>query len=312
MLVVGPNLSLDETVGVAALRVGTIHRVSEILRLAGGKGANVARAARVLGAAPLLVGFAGGPSGDLLRHLLDADSLAHRLVATRGATRTCFTIADGATGAQTEFYGAGTPVSGDEVAALVRTAEEQMGGQDWVVLTGSLPPGAPADLYAQLIVLARQHGARTLLDARGAALRAGIAARPDIVKVNAGELGDVIGAAPDASRTPAEVAASAEQVIAGGVPAALTTLGREGAVLVAPGLRWHLRVPDREAVSPVGSGDAAAAGMVAALARGADPLAAARAAVAAGTANALHLGAGRFTRAEYDAALAACQGAEVG
>jgi 1-phosphofructokinase family hexose kinase len=303
MLVVGPNLSLDETIAVPELRVGTIHRVGEILRLAGGKGANVARALGVLGGAPLLVGFAGGAPGALLARYLDADGIAHRLVRMGGATRTCFTIADASSGAQTEFYGAGTHVSQDEVAALLQTVAALLDGHAWVVLTGSLPPGAPEDLYAQLIELARQHGVRALLDARGAALRAGIAAHPDIVKVNARELSDATETSP---HTPAEVAACAAQLTASGISATLTTLGREGAVLVTPDRRWHIRAPAHEVVSPVGSGDAAAAAMIAALEHGGDLLAAGRAAVAAGTANALHLGAGCFTRAEFDAILTAC------
>ena len=308
VLVVGPNLSLDETVAVPALHPGTIHRVGEILRLAGGKGANVARSLSVLGVRPHLVGFAGGPTGDLLTDLLDGDGISHALVRTRGATRTCFTIADATSGAQTEFYGAGSPVTEDEVSALLRAATERLDGQDWVVVTGSLPPGTPEHLYAELIVLARQRGVRTLLDAKGAALTAGIAARPDVVKVNSGELAGVFGLTPCA---PEDVAACADQLLARGVAVSLTTLGRDGAVLVAPAVREHVRHPDRQVVSPVGSGDAAAAGMVAALARGAYAREAALAAVAAGTANALHLGAARFSREDYDSILAECTQTEL-
>jgi tagatose 6-phosphate kinase len=308
MLVVGPNLSLDETVAVSELRVGTIHRVPEILRLAGGKGANVARALRVLGADPLLVGFVGGAPGALVESYLDADGIAHRLAHASEPTRTCFTVADAASGLQTEFYGAGPPVSEDEVAALLRIAAASLGGRRWLVVTGSLPRGAPVDLYAQLIHLARQHGVHTLLDARGAALKAGIAACPDVVKINVGELGDATGALPS---TPHEIAACAAQLVASGVGMIVTTLGKDGAVLVAPSVRWHVRAPARPVVSPVGSGDAAAAGLVLALDRGEDPVTATRAAVAAGTANALHLGAGRFTRPEFDEILAECAAMEL-
>jgi 1-phosphofructokinase family hexose kinase len=304
MLVVGPNLSIDQTVAVAHLEVGTIHRVPSILRLAGGKGTNVARALRTLGEKPLLCGFTGGPTGKLLTAYLRAEGIAHRLVPTRGETRVCFSIADEATGAQTEFYEAGAPVSDEEIAALVATAEASLAGQGWLILTGSLPVGAPADLYARLIALARSRGMRTLLDARGAALAAGLAERPDVVKVNRGELAEYLERAPG---TPGEVAEAAAAVAdrLGGI--AIITQGSEGAVAAGPEGRWRVSPPAVRARSPVGAGDSAAAGVVAGLARGLALPDAVRLGVATGTASALHLGAARFPRAEVDAIHAGCQ-----
>src|SRR2546430_5538404 len=43
---------------------------------------------------------------------------------------------------------------------------------------GSLPPGVPDTLYADLIAIARQYKTRAVLDASGAALREGLPARP--------------------------------------------------------------------------------------------------------------------------------------
>jgi tagatose 6-phosphate kinase len=303
MLVVCPNLSLDESVSVPNLNVGTIRRVDSILRLAGGKGANVARAMRVLGTDALLIGFAGGAPGELLARYLDSDNIAHVLVPVRGDTRTCFTIADEQSGKQTELYGAGPEVNAQEVDSLLHAVGEHLKGHRWMIVTGSPPPAARVDLYADIIRLAKRHGVRTLIDANGPALEAGIAAAPDIVKVNAQELGGATGTQPS---TPREVAAAAERLFKSGVGAALITLGSEGAVLVAQDIRRHVRSPRRKVVSPVGSGDAAAAAMLVALDRGDGLELAARAAVAAGTANAMHLGAGRFTWAEYEEILAQC------
>jgi 1-phosphofructokinase family hexose kinase len=305
MLVVGPNLSVDQTVGVPRLVVGSIHRVPAILRLAGGKGGNVARALRILGADPLLIGFAGGPAGAQLEAYLRDAGVAHHLVPTGGETRVCFSIADEATGEQTEFYEAGAPVTEDEVAALLAALAAHLDGRRWVVLTGSLPRGAPADLFARCSAIAHHAGAGVLLDARGPALAAGIAARPDLLKVNRGELSEYAGAPLD---TPEQVAAAAAAAIAPHAGSAIITLGAQGAVAVsgADGARWLVAPPALRVVSPVGSGDAAAAGAALALEAGADLLDAARMAVAAGTANALHLGGSRFTPEEFRQALAGC------
>ncbi len=305
-LVFGPNLSIDMTVAVPHLEVGAIHRVPQILRLAGGKGANLARALRILGGEPLLVGFAGGPAGEQLRAYLAADGIAHRLVSIAGETRACFSISDEATGAQTEFYEAGPQVTEAEVAALLAIAEASLPGAGWAALAGSLPRGAPAGIYAQLISAAHRHGVRALLDAKGEALAAGLEAGPDLLKVNRGELEGVVG---HALATPAEVAEAAAGVVrlASGA-AAVITLGAAGAVVVTRDGRWQITPPTGLAiVSPVGSGDAAAAGILAGLGRGLALQEAARLGVAAGTAGALHLGASRFTRDEAEGLVTDCQ-----
>jgi 1-phosphofructokinase family hexose kinase len=303
MLVVGPNLSIDQTVVVPLLRTGEIHRVAEIVRLAGGKGANVARAASILGADPLLVGCVGGPLGDVFAAYLRADGIASDLVRTDGETRVCFSIADDATGQQTEFYEAGAPVSAAECARLLELAAAHVAHHRWVVVTGSLPRGAPEDLYARLVALAHDHGARVLLDARGEALARGVAARPDVVKINRGELAELVGA-PIASPAECARAAAGCAVAPGG--AVIVTDGAAGAVLVSQAGAWHVTPPPVAARSPVGSGDCAAAAIVATMETGEDELAAARWGVAAGTANALHAGAARFTRAEAEQVWAGC------
>ena len=308
MLVVGPNLSVDQTVAVPVLRTGTIHRVPTILRLAGGKGTNLARALRVLDEDSVLVGFAGGPTGQAYAAYLAAEGIRHQLVPTAADTRVCFSIADEATGAQTEFYEAGMPVADAEVAALIATATARMAGMapgDWVALTGSLPPGAPADLYAQLIVSARTHGLRALLDAREPALGPGIAAAPELVKINQDELaawacepgGDIRVLAEMAARALAPHS-SAGVVITRGAQGALA-LAADGSWLVAPPTAGVVR-------SPVGSGDSAAAGLLVGMRHGLSLPEATRLAVAAGTANAAHLGAGRFTAAEVRALAPRC------
>jgi 1-phosphofructokinase family hexose kinase len=299
-LVVGPNLSIDSTVAVPRLDLGRIHRIPAILKLAGGKGANLARALRILGEEPLLVGFAGGPAGEQLRAYLTADGITHRLVPIAGETRACFSISDEATGAQTEFYESGPLVTAEEVRALLAAIEDGFDGVDWMALTGSLPRGVPGDFYAQVIVLARRRGVRTLLDAKEEALAAGVAARPDVLKINRDELEELAGISlPAAPGAVADAAAGVVALEAGAT--AIITLAAGGAVVVARDGRWHIIPPaGLPVMSPVGSGDAAAGGILAGFARGEVLLAAACLGVAAGTAGALHLGGSRFTRAEAE------------
>lgn len=312
MLVIGPNLSIDQTVAVPRLMVGTIHRVPAILRLAGGKGTNLARALRTLGAVPTLCGFVGGPAGEAYRAYLRTEGISHQLIATRAETRVCFSIADEATGEQTEVYEAGAEVTLDEVEALIAAAAacmDTLPEHGWVALAGSLPLGMPDDFYARLVGLARERGLRALLDARGAALGSAIAAGPDVLKINRDELSAWAGTL---ARTPEEVANAGAVALAAGARLAVITMGAAGAVALEGARRWHIAVPIWPVRSPVGSGDSAAAGLLVGLAHGKRLPEAARLAVAAGTANARHLGAGRFNRFEVDELLGQCRIQELG
>lgn len=322
MLVIGPNLAVDQTVAVPRLLPGTIHRVPAVLRLAGGKGTNLARALRTLAADPLLCGFAGGPTGAAYTAYLAAEGVRHRLVATHADMRVCFSIADESTGAQTEVYEQGAEVDADEVATLLDTAaacmDEQMPG-DWVALTGSLPRGVPDDLYARLIALAHARGLLVLLDAREPALAPALAAGPDLLKINREELSAWAGAPSTRRNTPEAVARVADRagrgprtVIKLGAEQVVITLGAEGAIALEYDVAWHIAAPSIAAVSPVGSGDSAAAGLLVGLSHGASLPEATRLAVAAGSANARNVGAGKFTRAEVDDLLPSCRVRKLG
>src|SRR5699024_3533726 len=130
----------------------------------------------------------------------------------------------------------------------------------WVVLAGSLPPGAPADWYAELVAELRGTGARVAVDTSErplAALAAALpGAAPDLVKPNGEELATITGADPQAlERDPAGAALAAEQLVARGVGAVLVTLGAGGAVLVTADGAWHAPAPPTTVVSTVGAGD---------------------------------------------------------
>ena len=66
----------------------------------------------------------------------------------------------------------------DELASVEGTWEAHLDKASWLMLCGSLPPGVPADFYAQLITRARKKGVKTLLDTDGEALSQGVEAEP--------------------------------------------------------------------------------------------------------------------------------------
>ena len=111
--VAGLSPSLDLTYLVDTLRLGQIHRPTEVVRCAGGKPLNMARAATALGAEALVVALLGGPTGASVAAGLARDGVSVVEVATSAETRTCVSIAAADTEALTGVYEYAAPVPSD-------------------------------------------------------------------------------------------------------------------------------------------------------------------------------------------------------
>ena len=291
LLVVAANPSIDRLHEVERLVVGGINRPIRVVPVAGGKGLNVARAAVTLGGAVTVVALVGGRAGTWIADRLAAAGIDASLVEVAAETRTCVTVLDRSSGALTEFYEPGAPLEDGAWERLEVSVVRQLdrGGVGSIAMSGSLPPGAPADGYGRLVRLAAERSVAALVDAHGAPLDAAVAAGPAIVKVNAAEAAGVVGAA---IATADEAVGAARRIAARGAGAVIVTLGAEGAVAIEPGGAWRLRGPARRGDYPVGSGDAFLAGLIVGLSGGATFVESLRLGMAAGAANALAPGAG--------------------
>ena len=159
----------------------------------------------------------------------------------------------------------------------------------WVVLAGSLPPGAPAEWYAEVVRDLRGLDVQVAVDTSGAPLEAVFAhldtAAPDLLKPNGEELASIAGGDPDAIEADPELAASSAAVLVDrGVAAVLATLGASGAVLVTSEGAWHATPPPTTVVSTVGAGDSSLFGYLLGSLRDAEPAERLRLAVAYGSA----------------------------
>lgn len=276
---VAASPSIDRLHVVEALRPGEIHRPEHVVAVAGGKALNAARAAHALGADVHAVALLGGHAGRWVADALEEEGVTCDAVPGPGETRFCLSVSDG--GALTEFYERGPAVTAEHWAALEAATARIAAGARWVGVAGSLPHGAPADVPARLLRVARAAGARVALDVSGDALRLGLEARPDFVKVNAEEAAQLgIG----------EVAALRDA--AGGGAAAITR-GVDGMELATEDGVLHA-APPRLGPYPVGSGDAAFGGFLAELDAGGTWAEALYGAASAASANAQVPGAGRL------------------
>jgi 1-phosphofructokinase family hexose kinase len=210
------------------------------------------------------------------------------VIRTQASTRANLEIISG-DGSVTEILEPGGSVTEGEVERLLTAcaeaiAESPEGTQ--VALSGSLPPGAPNDLYAQIIRLAHDYGCRALLDTSGEALRQGLRAAPDLVKPNRSEASWFAGRSIVNEEGAGLVA---RQLITAGAKSAAISLGADGIIWERSNGEGALmcKPPSVMVRSSVGCGDAALAGFAVAHARGQQDTDLLRLAVACGTANCL-------------------------
>jgi tagatose 6-phosphate kinase len=305
ILVICLNPALDITHYVPAVDWSGVNRPTAVHARPGGKGLNVARTLRALGADVLVLGLAGGITGTGVVAALGELGVPADFTAIGGETRRTFTVVDGRRGGAALFSEAGPAVDEGEFGEFQVQYEKALAGCAAVVLSGSLPPGLPSGSYATLIATAAAAGVPAVLDAHGTALLRGAAAGPAIVKPNLAEL-EALSGRPLATARGADrpaVAAAAGQLRAAGAHAVVASLGAEGLLAVTEDGRWGARPAGPVAGNATGAGDAVTAGLAHGLVLGRPWDERLRHAVALGTAAAAAPAAGEFSPADYAAGL---------
>jgi tagatose 6-phosphate kinase len=255
ILTVTPNVALDITYRVDQLIPGSSHRVRRVEERAGGKGVNVASVLRALGHDTVVLGFVGGATAGAVTTDLAHGGLAHELITVEGPTRRSIAVVDSSNGEATLFNEAGPRVPAtrwDDLEAMLAARLPEAAA---LVVSGSLPPGTDDAACARLVRLAAAYRVTVLVDTVGAALLDAAAAGADIVKPNAGELLDTTGRS--------NVPAAATELRRRGAKAVVVSLGAAGMTAFTPEGSWRAAPPTRLAGNPTGSGDAAAAALIA-------------------------------------------------
>jgi 1-phosphofructokinase len=253
-----PNPSHDRTVALdGPLERGAVIRAGSVSSQAGGKGVNISRASVSAGIPSIAV--LPAPAEDPFVHELLAAGIDCRPVVTDGALRVNITISE-PDGTTTKLNSPGPTVTSAVLTALTESLRRRAGSADWVVLAGSLPPGAPVGWYATLVAQLRDTGARIAVDTSDGPLRAVVdgldVAAPHLMKPNGEELASFTGGDAETLESDPAAAADAARLLVGrGVESVLATLGSRGAVLVTADGSWHATPPPTTVVSTVGAGD---------------------------------------------------------
>jgi 1-phosphofructokinase len=258
------NPSLDRTIEIGSLTRGAVIRAAAAHLDPGGKGVNVSRALLANQVRSCAVVPFGGDEGRRLVSLLQAEGIEMITVPVAGPTRSNVTLAE-PDGTVTKINEPGTALSAEELDTVAEAVLSAATSADWVVASGSLPPGVPLDVYAGLCRRFSGAGINVAIDTSGPALLAAVAETPALVKPNREELSEATGLTIVSLGDAIE---AAEILRARGASTVLASLGADGAVLLQDDQIWYGEGPVAEPRSTVGAGDAMLAGFLAAGARG--------------------------------------------
>ncbi|GER85351.1 1-phosphofructokinase [Thermogemmatispora aurantia] len=271
------NPAIDQTVRVASLEPGHVHRARTMLLQAGGKGINVAAFLAASGCPVIATGFLGSENASVFERFFAERGIADAFVRLPGQTRIDIKIVDEERRQTTDINLPGLAPSEEALSKLWQTVEDLAADCRWFVLAGALPPAVPSSLYATFIARLKALGRLTVLDASGEALAQGILAGPTLVKPNRVELEQLVGQ-PLTSLS--EVAQAARSLLRHDIRRVVVSLGEQGALFVEGEQVLQALPPAVTVESTVGAGDAMVAALVLAEQRGLDLAATARLATA--------------------------------
>ena len=290
------NTAIDKTLSVPNFRLGRRHRTVEQTTMPGGKGVNVARVLKTLGAPVIATGLAGGATGTRLVDQLTQLSVLSDFVRIGEESRTNTAVIDPTNGEQTEINERGPKVTERELELFVDKLLYLAKGASMCVFAGSLPREVDTDIYAHLIRELKRLRVLTVVDTDGEPMRRAVRAEPDVISPNVLESEELVGH---------EFNDDEDRMIA---VREMCGLGAREAIMTMPDgcfaqvqpkdgpepvlYRIRVRGGAIEPRATVGSGDAFLAGYVAARYQGRDQSDALAFGVACGAESTQHLGAG--------------------
>jgi len=282
------NPALDKSVYIGSLHPNDANRITKIEVDAGGKGINASRVLKELGSETIALGFLGGRTGRFIEHVLNTEGIPTDFVRIERETRTNISVQEASGAPPTMLNEPGPPIAQDEFDELFAKVRGAARKSSMVIFGGSVPPGAPADVYRRLVTIVREAGARAILDSDGEPMRLGIEAAPFMIKPNRDEVRRLIGVEVKSIDDAARALKSLREL---GIQLVVISMGADGAVAGSDEGVWHAAPPQVKPVSTIGSGDSMVAGIAHILSNGGPLDEALRWGSAAGAATAMTNGA---------------------
>lgn len=256
------NPCIDKTIYLDRLELGSYNRVKNTRIDLSGKGLNVSTVLNHLREETLCMGLNFRNNGSVLEQTMNSRGLKHFFVYTNGSIRTNIKLFDQSCQVMTEVNEAGPTVSPATVDKLIDEIDVRLDHTHILVLSGSIPPGVPADIYQRLIRMAHKKDVKTILDTAGEPLLLGLQEKPFLIKPNSTEFEQAFRKQIKAGKGPLEIA---RELVDGGIPYLCISMGADGALLLDREHAYRAKALPVEAKGLTGAGDSMVAGMCYAL-----------------------------------------------
>ena len=277
------NPVLDKTVQADLVVPEKKTRCRNPVYAPGGGGINVSRAINKLGGKSTALFAAGGETGEKIQQLLKEEGVDYKVIDSGKNSRENLMVNDNKTGNLYRFVMPGNEMK-EEVWKNVLDAIYNFSPKpDYLIASGSLPPGVPDDFYARVAKHARENDIRMVIDASGPPLRKALKEKLFLIKPNLREIKEILN---KKSIDGMDLEDSVKEILGKEYCAVLiVSLGAKGALFASRDNDVEYIVPPVMPVkSAVGAGDSMIAGMMMGCVNGLWPEQAIRYGVAAGTA----------------------------
>jgi 6-phosphofructokinase 2 len=289
------NPALDRNIWIEKIRYNDSNRIQKEERFAAGKGIDVSRVLTAFGIRNKALGFVGGFDGLEMEGRLLNEGISCDFTKISGETRTNIVIYDMGKQSQTIFSASGPQIMPYELMRIIQQVEK-LENPEFVIISGSLPPGVNPEIYYKIMEIARSKGSKILLDTDGDALKTGIQIAPDLIKPNIHELSRLSGTE---LKDVQQVIKTAEAICDQGTGTVLVSMGANGILLVGKKEQYLAVPPPVKGVNTIGAGDSAVAGVIFGFLTGKTMQEALVCGVAAGTATTLRPGPALCTKDDF-------------
>lgn len=282
------NPAIDKFIILPALTPGAVNRAHTARSDIGGKGINASKTIKALNGKTTATGFLGGSTGALIRQYLAHENIQNDFIPILGENRTNLKIQDDTSNQITEINEEGPQVTAEELSALKKKIKQMAQAQGVFVFSGSIPPNVNADIYRELIKIAKTNTQNyTILDADGDALLEGIKAKPFALKPNLSELERLFHMDIHSLK---DISLACKTLLNKGIQLIIVSMGAGGVFIAARDKMLRASAVKVRVKSTVGAGDAVCGAWAYALDHSMEFSEATRLSVAAGTAKVLQEG----------------------
>jgi 1-phosphofructokinase len=273
------NPSIDYVVKVSDFKEGAVNRAEMAFTYPGGKGINVSRVLKRMGAESIALGFTGGFTGAFIKDFLSSESILHDFIDVPDLTRINVKLKSHT---ETEINGRGPAIRLQQQKKLEEKIAAMNEG-DILVLAGSFPCSIGQDFYASLAEKCLQRGVRVVIDTTGDPLEKTFPYSPFLIKPNHHELGELFQKQIEDVE---DAVFYGKKLLDEGVQNVIVSMADKGAVFLNNELALFANVPSGIVKNSVGAGDSVVAGFLSQIVQSKDLLTAFQYGVASGSATA--------------------------